>query len=1008
MRHLEGLNAAQKEAVLATAGPIMVLAGAGSGKTRVLTSRIYHLILRGTPPGNILAITFTNKAAREMRERLGSMLGEAVAVWKKDAVPFVATFHGLGRELLEAYGAALGVPRHFTIFDRDDSERAIKNALKELGVDPKEVAPRLVLARISKAKGEGKSREEYGAAHAREGFIGNLTKDAWRLYEEALAKEKALDFDDLILLPVKLLTEHADVRAKVQERFRYLHVDEYQDTSVLQGRLVRLLAGDTKNVFVVGDIDQCLVKGTTVRLADGSEKKIESIQKGDFVLSNYGSGSLRPARVTKAVRRTFSGDLIRITTRSGRELESTPEHVHFAGYRLGLTPQLYFTYLMHKKGKGWRLGVSQTYTNGQRLPMLGFKQRCNQEHGDEVWVVGTYATTQEARINEYLLSLTYKIPTLPFIARKGTNGGYVHDQAILDSIFTSFDTDTGARQLLKDRGLSKEFPHHRAKATRSDRRNIVVTLCGERRGVTPMHRISIVGSDIEGRTVLVNAGFSVRPAKTASMAWRFETAHADFGTIREKTRALLALFPDAYVGEYARFGGKKARPKDGNSLPLLPASSVAVGMAVFNEETGYDIVERVERIPATEHEVFDIDVEKTHNFIANGIHTHNCIYTWRQATIENLLAFADEYENAKTIVLEHNYRSSKTIVDAANQIIEKNRNRKEKRSVTDNAPGEPIRIHMAGTSEEEARFIAREAASIILNGTRPEDIAVLYRTNFQSRVIEEAFLSAGLPYRLLGTQFYDRKEVKDVLAWTRLALDPSREADRMRAVQSPSRGIGKVTLGKLAEGARDALKPGERMKVEVFEATVKRLKDAATTLTPSEFVRLTIEESGMRAAFEKGGDDDLERLENAKELATIASRHDMTPGEEGIAAFLADAALAGDQDELDRKKEKKGVTLMTVHAAKGLEFSTVFIAGLEEGLFPHEGMSDEERDEEEERRLFYVAVTRAKARLYLTLARVRRIYGTDYLQDPSSFLNDIDASLVKYAHADEEEAIIEL
>jgi DNA helicase-2/ATP-dependent DNA helicase PcrA len=641
MRELLSLNDAQKAAVETTEGPVMVLAGAGSGKTKVLTTRIFRLIRTGVRPDAILAITFTNKAAREMRERLGGMLGQTLSAWKREDVPFVATFHGLGRELLESYGRPLGVPRHFTIFDRDDSDRAIKNALKELGIDPKEVTPRSILGRISRAKGEGLDRETYLSRHGQGSFKGKLTADAWRLYETALAKEKALDFDDLITLPVKLLKEHAEVRALVQERFQFLHVDEYQDTSALQGELVGLIAGTRKNVFVVGDIDQC-------------------------------------------------------------------------------------------------------------------------------------------------------------------------------------------------------------------------------------------------------------------------------------------------------------------------------------------------------------------------------IYTWRQATIENLLEFEQSYDGARLIVLEHNYRSSKTIVDAANQVIEKNRNRKEKRSVTDNPPGDPIQIHLAGTAEEEARFVAQQARGLILKGTPPEDIAVLYRTNFQSRVLEEAFLSEGVSYRLLGTQFYDRKEVKDVLSWVRLALDPSREADRVRAVQAPSRGIGKVTLGKIAAGTPDAFKPSERAKVEVFNAVVARLHEAAKTLPPSEFIRLVIEESGMRASYEKGGDDDLERLENAKELSTIASRYDELPGEEGISAFLADAALAGDQDELDRKKEKKGVTLMTVHAAKGLEFGAVFVTGLEEGLFPHEGMGDEERDEEEERRLFYVAMTRAKTRLSLTLARVRRIYGTDYLQEPSSFLSDIDASLVQYAHGGEmEEDVIE-
>jgi DNA helicase-2/ATP-dependent DNA helicase PcrA len=378
------------------------------------------------------------------------------------------------------------------------------------------------------------------------------------------------------------------------------------------------------------------------------------------------------------------------------------------------------------------------------------------------------------------------------------------------------------------------------------------------------------------------------------------------------------------------------------------------------------------------------------------------IYTWRGATIDNLLAFDETYPAARTIVLEMNYRSTKTIVDAANGIIEKNVNRKEKKSVTENAKGDKIRVHAADTAEAEARWIAEEARHAIERGIPPEEIAVLYRTNFQSRALEEGFLSQGIRYRLLGTRYFDRKEVKDVLSWIRLALDPTREADRMRATQSPPRGIGKTTLGKLVAGKRDDLRPAEAAKVEAVEELIGDLSRQADALSPSAFVRLVVAESGLEASLGKS-EEDQDRLENIRELATFASRYDGMAGKDGIAAFLADAALAGDQDEMDRSEKNKGVTLMTVHAAKGLEFDTVFVAGMEEGLFPHEGMGqDEERDEEEERRLFYVAMTRAKRKLYLTLSRVRRIYGTDYFQEPSQFIRDIDAALTDVSFGDED------
>lgn len=634
MKYLEGLNDEQKRAVLAKDGPVSVLAGAGAGKTRVLTTRIYHLIRSGVRADRILAVTFTNKAAREMRERVRTLLGG----FESSAQPFIATFHGLGRDLLESYGSAVGVPRFFSVYDRDDSQKVVAQALKALDVSVKELSARAVLSRISRAKGEGISEQEYREKSARLNFANRITAEAWRIYEKKLAEEKALDFDDLIVKPVRLLESFPDLREKAQNRWDYIHIDEYQDTNTLQGRLANMLSAKHKNIFVVGDIDQC-------------------------------------------------------------------------------------------------------------------------------------------------------------------------------------------------------------------------------------------------------------------------------------------------------------------------------------------------------------------------------IYTWRGATMENLLEFDQQYPNARTIVLERNYRSTKNLVAAANMIIEKNKNRKEKRSTSENDEGGKVSVHMAVNAEYEARWIAVKIRELMRTGEKPEEIAVLYRTNFQSRALEEGFLHAGVPYKLLGTCFFERSEVKDVLTWMRLAMNPSREADKVRAAASPPRGLGRVTLAKLATGGHAALRGGELAKVEAFEKLIAELARSAETLVPSEFVKLVIEKSGMRRALaDEGSEEDRERFENIEELASVAARHDSLPGKDGIALFLAESALASDQDEID-VGSKTGVTLMTVHAAKGLEFNTVFVSGMEEGLFPHENVGGDysgDRDEEEERRLFYVAVTRAKTRLYLTLARIRKIYGSDTFSAPSSFLADLDSSHVVYDEGDEE------
>jgi DNA helicase-2/ATP-dependent DNA helicase PcrA len=541
VKYLEGLNEAQKRAVLAIDGPVLVLAGAGSGKTRVLTTRIYHLIRSGVPANQILAVTFTNKAAREMRARVRTMLED------DGTLPFIATFHGLGREILESYGSEIGVSKFFSIYDRADSERVIATALKALDVESKEFSPRAIMGRISRAKGEGMRASEFYEKQGRGSFGSRITAEVWLRYEKTLKEEKSLDFDDLISLPVQLLEEHADIRALAQARWSSISIDEYQDTNGLQERLARILSEKHNNLFVVGDGDQA-------------------------------------------------------------------------------------------------------------------------------------------------------------------------------------------------------------------------------------------------------------------------------------------------------------------------------------------------------------------------------IYGWRGAKMENILNFEKKYSAAQTIILERNYRSTKNLVDAANAVIEKNKNRKERYSTTEHPAGEPIVVHFAINAEDEARWIALKIRELMKNGAKPEEIALLFRTNFQSRALEEGLLKAGVPYKLLGTHFFARKEVKDALAWMRLALDPSREVDKLRAAASPSRGIGKVTLGKLAAGKRSELRAGEIAKVETFEGVIAELAQGAETLAPSEFVKLVIEKSGLRRALvEEGNDEDRERFENIEELASVAARHDAAIGKEGISAFLADAALASDQDELDQN-DKKGVTLMTVHA----------------------------------------------------------------------------------------------
>ncbi len=489
-RLLASLNPPQRQAVEHGEGPLLVLAGAGSGKTRVLTHRIAYLLATGAArPGEILAITFTNKAAAEMRERVGQLIGRSVrAMW-------VTTFHSACARMLRADAERLGYSRGFSIYDESDSLRMLKRCLAELGVDPKRFPPRAVRAKISGAKNQLIDAAAY--AETQGSVFEEVVAEAFPLYEKRMLEANAMDFDDLLVRTVNALELFEEVRERWRRTFRHVLVDEYQDTNHAQYRLLQLLASEHGNLMVVGDEDQCLVEGTLVTMGDGSQKPIEQISAGDSVLSCHGSADFRPARVSGKFK-AWERNGIAIETISGRRLVSTPEHTHFAGYRLGTTPQMHLTYLMWKRGVGFRVGVSGVYTQRGRSE-VGIKQRCNHEHADAVWVLSAHATDAEARAAEVTFSLRYGLPMLPFNHRKSASGrSLIGNQKLIDEVFSTIDTESAGHRLLEDEGLSVQHPHHLAASSDGRRRVLRVTLCAERRGKTPMHRIALAGRDRGG------------------------------------------------------------------------------------------------------------------------------------------------------------------------------------------------------------------------------------------------------------------------------------------------------------------------------------------------------------------------------------------------------------------------------------------------------------------------------------------------------------------------------
>jgi len=385
------------------------------------------------------------------------------------------------------------------------------------------------------------------------------------------------------------------------------------------------------------------------------------------------------------------------------------------------------------------------------------------------------------------------------------------------------------------------------------------------------------------------------------------------------------------------------------------------------------------------------------------------IYKWRGADVRNILEFERDYPDATIVKLEQNYRSTKTILQTASELIGHNPHRHRKSLWTANPPGDPVVLYEAYDGHDEARFVADEIARL-KDGLRYRDLVVLYRTNAQSRLFEEQFLRAGIPYAIVGgVRFYERKEIRDIIAYLRLALTPGDAPSLARIINVPRRGIGDVSLKRLEayaaahglspleamaqSGALDELpKPAQRAAAE-FVDLIARLRDRAQRVKTTDLIDAAIVETGYQAMLEtEGSDEAYSRLENLRELVTVAKEFEEVTGEESLEAFLQHLALVTDLDTWQEEADR--VTLMTLHSAKGLEFIGVFLAGLEEGLFPHVRALEEDGGLDEERRLCYVGITRAKQRLYLTYARARTIFGATMPAIPSRFLEEIPADLL--------------
>jgi superfamily I DNA/RNA helicase len=848
---LSNLNPEQLQAVTLPRRSALILAGAGSGKTRVLTTRIAHLIQSGeASPAGILAVTFTNKAAREMLTRLSAMLPiNTRGMW-------VGTFHGLCNRLLRTHHREAELPQLFQILDSADQQALVKRLAKAQALDEEKYPPRQLTNFINNCKEAGLRAN---AVEAGDDFTRRMVA-FYADYDAQCRREGVVDFAELLLRTFELLSRNLDLLHHYQSRFRYILVDEFQDTNKLQYKWIKLLAGSNGCVFAVGDDDQCVPEGTLITMADGSRRPVEQVKKGDRVLSCYGPGMFRAAEVVETHSMIAREGLVEIRTSGGRRLTSTPRHTHFA-----------------------------------------------------------------------------------------------------------------ERRRVKPRAAGE----------------VVVSLCAD---------------DEAGQVI-----HSVMASSRQSM---FE----DYGAaMREAERAIAAA--GGAIRQVARLGAR--------FFDFVPAIQMEAGMSVMCEDGEAEVVASVRRIAGERRAVHDIDVFPTHNYVANGIVTHNSIYRFRGAEVGNMNEFVRDFDVRDVIKLEQNYRSQGNILDAANAIIARNKARLGKNLWTSEGKGEALRIFAAANDEEEARFIVDEVKQLHREGIALSDMALLYRSNAQSRVLEHSLFRAGIAYRVYGgLRFFERQEVKHALAYMRLAANPDDDTAFTRVVNFPPRGIGARSIeqlqdasergmGSLMHVARAGVVGGRSgTSLAQFVEVIDALKKSSETLTLSELVEEVIERSRLKEyyAAEKDGQDRLENLQelyNAAALFAEDFEHGLepageaqedappgTPEQQILAAFLSHASLEAGEREAAAGQD--ALQLMTVHSAKGLEFSGVFISGLEEGLFPHENSMLEDGGIEEERRLMYVAITRARKRLYLSYAGSRMLHGQPRYGIVSRFVEEIPPQLCKW------------
>ncbi len=980
---IEVLDERQLEAVTTSSKHTLVLAAAGSGKTRVLTYRIAHLIDEGIEPRNMMAVTFTNKAADEIKERIERLIGShAAAIW-------AGTFHSICAKILRRHWPE---ELDFTIIDDSDSRRIVREVIHNLDKD-KEHKASIAASHISRYKADLISPAECTrqASNRYEHSIAEI----YREYDEYCQRINVLDFDDLIMRTVMLFRDNPELCSRYQQRFAHVLVDEYQDVNTAQHELTRILTGDG-SVFAVGDDFQCLLPSTPVRTINGN-KEIKDITEDTDLLVASGHGTTTVAKPDKVMSKQYSGPMITITTESGRVISGTPEHCMFA--RFDPNPSLHFVYLMYDRKLGYRIGRTSGVRMGKTGVVNGYKARLTQEGADALWILKTCNSLEVAVYWESYYSIEYGIPNYVFKA-KGRDGIALSQQSI-DSLFLSIDTRKNAARLMEDLMLDPSVPHHVPQATtrmgRESKKLNFVMFGSKRSDYNYSHPHELSFSTIHDSYAKAAAKYINVNRKKATNSgtryWNGRLTTRDYDKCWNKINHIRGVVEDLSVEINTKLTDKK--------YSFMPLSHIREGMHVPVESNGHITEERViaTRVQNYHGLVYDISIPSYRNFIADGIVVHNSIYMFRGSEMSHIINFNNDYSDVQIFTMDQSYRCTKNIVAAANNVIAQNTNQHAKDLWSNRKNGGPIHLSKAQNVYAEAEGVRRQVNDLLSSGHNYRDIAILYRTRIQSEPIEYELNRAGIPCVVLSSlKFYDRMEIKDIAAYVSAIFAPDDDTAIGRIINVPRRGIGNITVNKLKALARrnrvslyqamrmrddTDIDPQANRKVGEFLELMDRMISQSYR-TPYELVNLVLNSTGYEEHLHRFHDASNRRT-NIEQLKNIAIEYSE------VEDFLDRFRLATDAEIPNA--EKDAVKLMTCHAAKGLEFKIVFVVGLDDKLFPHHNAKDN-AEVEEERRLFYVAITRAKDELYLSYSTTRGKGRTLSATRPSRFLRDIPQSLI--------------